>query len=162
MTSVYSGGLVYEYTQEDSKFGLVEVQGNQVKELADFAVLKSAFAKTPAPTDDGGYKADNKPSDCPLQTNKWLVTNNSLPIMPSGAQKYFENGAGTGVGIKTGDKGSQWAGQPSSGWADAKVSDSPGNVTSKNKNKSSGSQNSTATTFMLLGLAITAALVGSL
>jgi 1,3-beta-glucanosyltransferase GAS5 len=152
MTSVYSGGLVYEYTQEDNKFGLVQVQGNNVQELPDFAVLRSALAKTPAPTDDGGYKADGKPSDCPAKINSWLVRNNSIPIIPSEAEKYFKSGAGAGVGIKTGDKGSQWAGTPSSGWTDAK------SVDSLNKGKSSGSRNSPMTA--LLGLSATVVFAG--
>jgi hypothetical protein len=173
MTPVYSGGLVYEYTQGDNKFGLVEVQGNAVKELPDFAVLKAALAKTPAPTDDGGYKTGYKPSDCPVQTNKWLVRNNSIPIMPSEAQKYFKQGAGAGIGIKTGDKGSQWAGKPSSGWTTPESAGSPskgnnngsksdGSKSDGSKSsgsKSSGSKISPASTF--LRLFITAALVGS-
>jgi hypothetical protein len=90
MTSVYSGGLVYEYTEEVNKFGLVKVQGNDVKELPDFAAFKSALAKTPAPSDDGGYRLDGKPSDCPAKSEIWLVRNNSIPIMPSEAEKYFK------------------------------------------------------------------------
>src|ERR1700761_1388542 len=73
MTPVYSGGLVFEYTEEGNKYGLVKVTGNDVQELRDFSVLKSALAKTPLPTDDGGYKVDGKPSDCPAKTAKWLV-----------------------------------------------------------------------------------------
>ena len=136
MTSVYSSGPVYEYTQEANNYGLVEIKGNTVHELADFAALRSALAKTPAPNNDGRYKADRKPSDCPARTSNWSVRNNSIPVMPSGAEKYFQSGAGAGVGIKTGDKGSQWAGKPSIGWTDAKSVDSP------IKGKSAGSKNS--------------------
>ena len=154
MTSVYSGGLVYEYTEEVNKFGLVKVQGNDVKELPDFAAFKSALAKTPAPSDDGGYKLDGKPSDCPAKSEIWLVRNNSIPIMPSEAEKYFKNGAGPGVGIKTGDKGSQWAGKPSSGWTDSKDVVDPPN----NKAKSTGVKNSPM--FAFLGLSITIVFTG--
>jgi hypothetical protein len=152
MTSVYSGGFVYEYTREENEYGLVQVQGNIVQELPEFAALRSALAKIPAPTDDGGYKADGKPSECPMKTDKWLVRNNSIPIMPSEAEKYFKSGAGAGVGIKTGDKGSQWAGKPSSGWTDTKNVDSP------NRSKSSGSKNPPMVA--LLGLSATPVFVG--
>lgn len=32
MTGVYSGGLVYEYSEEGSKYGLVKINGNNVEE----------------------------------------------------------------------------------------------------------------------------------
>jgi 1,3-beta-glucanosyltransferase GAS5 len=148
MTPVYSGGFVYEYTQEANKYGLVQVQGDSVQELPDFAVLQSALARTPAPTDDGGYKINGKPSNCPPKTNTWLVRNTSIPIMPSQAEKYFKNGAGAGVGIKPGDKGSQWAGKPSSGWADAKNGDA------MDKPKSHGSVNSPLSVFLMLSATV--------
>jgi len=40
MTSVYSGGLVYEYSEEPNKFGLVSISGSSVTELPDFAALQ--------------------------------------------------------------------------------------------------------------------------
>ncbi|EOA90441.1 glycoside hydrolase family 72 protein [Exserohilum turcica Et28A] len=119
MTSVYSGGLVYEYSQESSNYGLVEIDNGQVKELADFQALKSAYSGTPSPQGDGGYRASGSPSECPTQSSTWDVTlkADQLPAIPSGASDYFKNGAGKGPGL-TGD-GSQEAGSSESNIADA-------------------------------------------
>jgi 1,3-beta-glucanosyltransferase GAS5 len=130
MTSLYSGGLVYEYTMAENKFGIVEIRGNSVRELPEFATLAAAFKNNPAPSDNGGYQENLPPSPCPVKSETWKVQNDSLPSIPDGAKKYFDNGAGSGPGIKTGDKGSQWAGTPSSGWGAA------GNSPQSNKKKS--------------------------
>jgi hypothetical protein len=110
MTAVYSGGLVYEYSQEESKYGLVTLSGGSVTELDDFKVLKAAYAKTPAPTGDGGYKSSGAASQCPTKSSTWNVTisANQLPAFPKDAQTYLKSGSGAGPGLK-GD-GSQNAG----------------------------------------------------
>jgi hypothetical protein len=119
MTPVYSGGLVYEYTQEEANYGLVTISGSSVEELADFGTLKEKFAATPQPTGDGGYNAQGAVSECPPKSDSWEVddtTGNFLPIMPEGAQKYMTDGAGAGPGNE-GNTGSQTAGTPSTGFA---------------------------------------------
>ncbi|KAA8565247.1 hypothetical protein EYC84_010975 [Monilinia fructicola] len=60
MTGVYSGGLVYEYSEEGSKYGLVTISGSSVTEGNDFTALKAAFAKTSNPNGDGGYSSSSK------------------------------------------------------------------------------------------------------
>lgn len=119
MTKCYSGGLVYEYSQEESKYGLVEIDGNSVNELPDFTALKSAFAGTPNPTGDGGYLSNGQASQCPPQSKTWDVTlkSNELPSLPDGAKDYFDKGAGAGPGLK-GD-GSQDAGSSTTDIGDA-------------------------------------------
>lgn len=48
MIDVFSGGLVYEFTQEPNNYGLVEVQSNgDVKLLRDFVQLKKRFDNLP-------------------------------------------------------------------------------------------------------------------
>lgn len=120
MTPVYSGGLVYEYTEEgdakQAKFGLVKID-NGASEKPDFDTLKNAFEKTPAPTGDGGYKSSGTASKCPPKSDTFLVENDNLPAMPQQAETYLKNGAGTGVGL-TGS-GSQDLGAESSGTATA-------------------------------------------
>lgn len=144
MTSVYSGGLVYEYTQEgdstQQKFGLVKVSsdGSSVSELPDFSTLQNAFKNTPAPTGDGGYKTSGAASQCPPQSKTWLVGNDTLPAIPQQAQGYFKNGAGTGVGL-TG-AGSQDVGAESSGTATA----GSGQVTTTASGSSSSSTGKSA------------------
>lgn len=119
MTGVYSGGLVYEYSQEESNYGLVEINGETVTERPDYAELKTAFQKTKNPSGDGGYKSSGSASQCPTKSNTWNVTMSSdqLPAVPSGADELFKNGAGTGPGL-TGD-GSQSAGSETTELANA-------------------------------------------
>ncbi|QDS75880.1 beta-glucanosyltransferase [Venturia effusa] len=117
MTPVYSGGLVYEYSQEEADYGLVDINGNEVSERPDFTALKTAYSKTPNPTGDGGYKSSGSPSTCPPKSNIWEVEDSTiLPNIPSGATKYMTSGAGAGPGNK-GTTGSQTAGGASTGWS---------------------------------------------
>jgi len=117
MTSVYSGGLVYEYSEEGNGYGLVTINGNSVTEESDFDSLMQEL-KNNQPSGDGGYKTDGKPSECPTQSSTWEVSQfrgEELPAMPSGAVQYMKNGAGKGPGL--GGAGSQNAGGASTGTA---------------------------------------------
>ncbi|KAH6634996.1 glycoside hydrolase family 72 protein [Chaetomium sp. MPI-SDFR-AT-0129] len=117
MTSVYSGGLMYEYSQEPNKFGIVEIAGGQDngsrdqtgarKELDEFAAFAAALKKYPAPTGDGGYTSTTKSSACPTKDANWALDTTELPEIPTGALKFFDNGAGKGPGLN--GPGSQWA-----------------------------------------------------
>lgn len=119
MTGVYSGGLAYEYSMEDNKYGIVNISsdGKSVSPLDDFGRLQKAFAATPNPSGDGGYNAQGGKSECPAKSTNWNVTGTALPAMPDAAKKYLTEGAGTGVGIL--GPGSQNAGGRSSGIATA-------------------------------------------
>lgn len=118
MTGVYSGGLVYEYSQEPSNYGLVEISGNSISELPDFGALQQAYANTPNPSGDGGYNSTGGASGCPAYSSpNWLVQDDSLPAIPDGAVKYMTEGAGTGPGLS--GPGSQNAGGASTGTATA-------------------------------------------
>jgi 1,3-beta-glucanosyltransferase GAS5 len=140
MTSVYSGGLVYEYSEEGSKFGLVELSGSSVKELSDFSALKTALAGTKSPAGDGGYKSSGSASQCPDKSSTWNVTISSdqLPATPDGASDYYKNGAGTGPGL-TG-AGSQTSGTKTTQLASAGA----GAVTSGAAANAKGSQGATS------------------
>ena len=115
MSSVYSGALVYEYSEEGSKYGLVSIQSDGVSELADFKALKDAYATTPNPTGDGGDSATSKASTCPPQSATWNVTSDDLPAIPTGAAALMKTGAGKGAGLS--GPGSQNAGGTSTGTA---------------------------------------------
>ena len=118
MTGVYSGGLVYEYSQEDSNYGLVTISGNSVSENADFQALMAAFKNTTNPSGDGGYNSTGGASGCPaFASPNWLVMNDTLPAIPEPAKKYFTSGAGAGPGLA--GTGSQNAGTASSATASA-------------------------------------------
>lgn len=115
MTSVYSGGLVYEFSEEGSKYGLVTISGSTITEGPDFKALKAAFQKTSNPPGDGGYNPSGGPSKCPSKSANWEVADDSLPAIPSAAAAYMSKGAGKGAGL-TG-AGSQNAGGTSTGTA---------------------------------------------
>ena len=116
MTGVYSGGLVYEYSEEGSGYGLVTISGGDVTEGPDFESLSSALSAVQDPADNGGYSTSTGPSECPAQqAPDWDVANNDLPAIPEPAMRYMSEGAGAGPGL-TGD-GSQNAGTRSSGTA---------------------------------------------
>jgi len=96
MTSVFSGGLVYEYSMEPNNYGLVKIDSPDAEDvtlLDDFERLKDAFKKTPNPDDDGGYNANGKPSECPPKSELWEAED-EVPPMPDNASKYLELGAG--------------------------------------------------------------------
>ena len=135
MTGVYSGGLVYEYSNEANEFGLVEI-GSSITKKPDFAALQKAYAGTPNPSGDGGYTTSNKPSQCPAKSSTWLPGSDSLPSIPAAAMQYFSKGAGTGPGLKGNNgAGSQNAGSASTGTATA----GSGQATSTASSGSSGS-----------------------
>ncbi|KAI9764232.1 MAG: beta-glucanosyltransferase [Geoglossum simile] len=124
MTSVFSGGLVYEYSEEGTKYGLVKINGDGIEEGPDFDALKEAFAAKSDPSGDGNYKSNGKPSQCPPASADWNVTTDSLPAIPSPAQKFMTSGAGSGPGIS--GPGSQTAGTPSVGFANGQSKDGSG------------------------------------
>lgn len=100
MSAVYSGGLLYEYSQEPSNYGLVEIDGNSVSELPDFQTFKQALAETKAPSGDGGFKENNPISKCPDRSETWaLGASDTLPAIPDLAKAFMEKGAGKGVGL---------------------------------------------------------------
>lgn len=139
MTGVYSGGLVYEYSEEGSGYGLVKISGDSVSEEEDFKALQTALEKTKPPSGDGGYKSDGSASECPKTSKTWEVTEftgEDLPAMPEKAQTYMEKGAGKGPGL-TG-AGSQEAGEESTGTASA-GSGTPTNTGSAASGTKSGS-----------------------
>lgn len=116
MTSVYSGGLVYEYSEEGSNYGLVTINGASVSQNAGFGALQSALSGTKDPSNNGGYNATGGASGCPAKNAPdWVVSNDALPAIPQPAMKYMKDGAGTGPGL-TGP-GSQSSGTRSSGTA---------------------------------------------
>ena len=55
MNKIFSGGLVYEYSQEPNNYGLVEILDNgDIKVLPDFIALKSQF-ETLAPINNDQF-----------------------------------------------------------------------------------------------------------
>ncbi|GKZ18393.1 beta-glucanosyltransferase [Aspergillus brasiliensis] len=148
MTGVYSGGLVYEYSQESSNYGLVEINGNDVKTLDDFDALKSAYSKTSNPQGDGGYNQTGGANPCPAKDSpNWDVDGDSLPAIPEPAKKYMTEGAGKGAGFS--GSGSMNAGTASTSTA------TPGSGSASSSSSSSGSSGtSTSSTGAAAGLQV--------
>lgn len=150
MTGVYSGGLVYEYSQESNNYGLVEISGSTVTPTSDFTALQSQLAANKAPSGDGGYKSNGTASTCPDSSDTFKIseagfTGEELPAIPSGAVKYMSSGAGDGPGL-TGD-GSQNSGSsstPSAATPGSGSATSTASQASSTASKSSSSSSSTA------------------
>ena len=116
MSSVYSGGIAYEYTEEDNKYGLVEINGDEVEEKPDFKYLKEAFEGVADFSGDGDYSPESSKSECPAQkAPEWDVEGTALPAIPEPAKDYMKEGAGDGPGL---EGSSQNAGTPSEGDAE--------------------------------------------
>lgn len=104
MSSVYSGGLVYEYSQEASNYGLVSISGNSVSTLQDFDNFKSQLAAYPDPSGAAGATTTRQAANCPAyDANAWLVSGSNLPALPSAASAYISSGAGTPLGTSAPD-----------------------------------------------------------
>lgn len=125
MTPVYSGGLVYEFSKEDSDYGMVDLSSSKPKELDDFKSLKKAFKKTDNPKGDGGYKKHTKADKCPKPNPpSWDVEGTLLPAIPKPAKKYMKDGAGKGPGLKGSSQNSGTGSTSSAEPGSAKVSGS--------------------------------------
>jgi hypothetical protein len=140
MTSVFSGGLVYEYSEEGNNYGLVTINGNTATPNDQFTYLETAYKNTPNPTGLGGAKTSSPASNCPPESAQWQVANDDLPAIPAPAAAYMKSGAGKGPGLS--GPGSQAAGtteNESTGTASA----GSGTVT-ETASASSGTSTSTA------------------
>lgn len=85
MTPVYSGGLVYEYSEEGQGYGLVTISGNSITEGSGFTYLQTAFKNIVNPSGDGGYSSTGGASACPPKSPTWNVTSDALPAIPPAA-----------------------------------------------------------------------------
>lgn len=99
MSSVFSGGLVYEYSNETNDYGLVQIDNaTQVTKLQDFDNLQKEYSSVSNPTGSGGYSASNNYSTCPDYEQGIWQANNTLPEMPTAASAFFTSGAGAPMG----------------------------------------------------------------
>ncbi|KAJ1829557.1 1 3-beta-glucanosyltransferase gel4 [Coemansia sp. RSA 2599] len=86
MTGTLSGGLMYEYTEEDNDYGIVSVSygSSKVKETDDYSYFKKAMASAdPSGVKMSSYKPSSKESVCPAVGSNWEVKPGSLPPTPS-------------------------------------------------------------------------------
>lgn len=84
MTSTWSGGIVYEWSQEKNSYGLVQINpDNSVSLLPDFQTLKAAMSSIhPTGVSMDSYNEQRPHSVCPAITATWEPSSN-LPLFPS-------------------------------------------------------------------------------
>lgn len=149
MTSVFSGGLVYEYSEEANGYGLVKINSDaSITKKDDYDNLKDQLKSVTNPSGDGGANTSNDASTCPdYEDGVWEVDpNSSLPSMPSRASSFISSGAGKPLGTNGPDTSGGDAGDDpnnsSSGSADATATASS---SSSSDASSSSSASSSAT-----------------
>lgn len=82
MTGVFSGGLVYEMTQEEADYGLVQIDDDgNVELLEEFDLLAEAFSKVPKDIKiPSNVKINERPTKCGTPSQyKGITANNTLP-----------------------------------------------------------------------------------
>ncbi|CAN8104659.1 unnamed protein product [Discula destructiva] len=89
MNKVWSGGIVYEYFQEQNDYGLVELSGSKVTKMENFQTLADAVASVDANSSDAStismssYTPTNSPRACPsVAAGAWLASD-VLPPTPN-------------------------------------------------------------------------------
>lgn len=132
MTSVYSGGLLYEYALEANNFGIASIRGTSVSELPEFTKFASAMKNNPAPGGNGGFTATTHNAVCPTKNSGWLVDSTLLPAIPDGAITYMMLGAGSGPGLQGGS-------QNGNGTSTGNASPGSGSSTATSSSKNDGS-----------------------
>ncbi|KAI9318647.1 Glucanosyltransferase-domain-containing protein [Dichotomocladium elegans] len=86
MTGVWSGGVVYEWSQENNNYGLVKIESDgTAEELDDYKTLQKALSKVSLPkgvTMDAAIKLLKPAPACPSQSENWKPSA-MLPPTPS-------------------------------------------------------------------------------
>ncbi|KAM4058413.1 glucanosyltransferase domain-containing protein [Hirsutella rhossiliensis] len=107
ISNVYSGGLIYEYSTEENKFGIVKPhsEGEAIDQSDEFELFKEALSKTPTPTD-----------------SSWNVDPSLVPRMTQQAEKYMKHGAGRSPGFKGGSQNAVGSGTATASVASGEAS----------------------------------------
>ncbi|PQK10056.1 hypothetical protein BB8028_0002g03800 [Beauveria bassiana] len=88
MTDVLSGGIVYEYFEEENDYGLVKASDSDstVTKLDDFDTLEKAMkAVDPQGVSMSSYNPSNKAASCPSVNSSWEAEGSTLPPTPNQA-----------------------------------------------------------------------------
>lgn len=84
MTGVWSGGVVYEWTQENNRYGLVKISASgEAEVLPDYTNLKEQMDKVkPKGVKMDAYNEQRSASSCPAISANWKAAS-ELPPTPS-------------------------------------------------------------------------------
>ncbi|KAI7891339.1 Glucanosyltransferase-domain-containing protein [Mucor mucedo] len=116
MTGVWSGGVVYEWTQENNRYGLVQITpSGEVEVLADYTNLQNEINKTkPKGVKMDAYTESRAAPDCPAITGNWKASTELPPTPSDGAcecmVQNLECVASDKVSMITGEKGNSTIG----------------------------------------------------
>ncbi|EMC99955.1 carbohydrate-binding module family 43 protein [Baudoinia panamericana UAMH 10762] len=84
MSTVWSGGIAYQYFQEANNYGLVTVSGQSVTTNQDFSNLKTQLASiSPSSVASASYTPTNSPQACPSVGGNWSAAATPLPPTPN-------------------------------------------------------------------------------
>lgn len=100
MTAVFSGGLVYEFTEEDNKYGLVKLDDDTANVMNEYDSLVTAFADAPSePKIPSSATNPKRPVNCPVASSFENINGNlTLPITLG--EKYIESGVSKKTFVK--------------------------------------------------------------
>ncbi|ORX47710.1 hypothetical protein DM01DRAFT_1368295 [Hesseltinella vesiculosa] len=83
MTSVWSGGVVYEWSQENNEYGLVKIRNAVAEPLDDFKNLKKVLTSAkPKGVKMDKYQPVAKTTKCPVTSEHWKASD-KLPPTPN-------------------------------------------------------------------------------
>lgn len=83
MTDVWSGGVVYEWTQENNNYGLVKINDGKAELLTDYHNLQKALAKAkPKGINMDAFNEEREAPECPQGSSNWKASS-KLPPTPS-------------------------------------------------------------------------------
>lgn len=100
MTGVFAGGLVYEFTEEDNKYGLVKLDDDTANIMSEYDSLVTAFADAPSePKISSSATNPDRPVNCPVASSFENI-NGNLTLPFTLGQKYIDSGVSKKTFVK--------------------------------------------------------------
>ncbi|KAI0225408.1 1 3-beta-glucanosyltransferase gel4, partial [Massospora cicadina] len=104
MQDVFSGGIVYEYSQEDNSYGLVHIKNTKAELLKDYSTVKEKFAKVkPKAISMASYQPRHRKRQCPKAACDCAFSTLTCRVNEKGELKENGEKVGEMVGTACGD-----------------------------------------------------------